>query len=88
MGIALEYAFVVAVAGGLAAICLAYVLESIEDEQIEDRSEPRYGSPVPERMPLRSTAFVKQHPRQMTRLPLRVDYSPRHAASRSSLTPK
>ena len=87
MGVALEYAFLVAVAGGLAAICLAYLLESIEDEQMQDRSEPRHGSPLPERMPLRAMA-VTPPPRQMTRLPPRVDYPPRRAASRFSLTPK
>lgn len=41
MGIALEYAFLVAIAGGLAAIYLAYFLESIEDEQMQNRREAR-----------------------------------------------
>lgn len=51
MGIALGYAFLVAIAGGLAAICLAQYLEMIEDraqpEQRDDDPRERllYGAP-------------------------------------------
>jgi hypothetical protein len=65
MGIALEYAFVVAVAGGLVAICLAHFLESIEDEQMQDRPEALHGLRALEHSSLRMSATP--YPGQITR---------------------
>jgi hypothetical protein len=41
MGIALGYAFLLALAGGLAAICFAWLLELAEDRRPSAENEPR-----------------------------------------------
>ena len=52
MGIALSYAFLLAIAGGVAAICVAYWLELAEDGESEPEREREAAEPVPEPRPL------------------------------------
>lgn len=53
MGIALEYAFLVAIAGGIAAICVAYVLEIREDAEMRHGRDAGRGIPATAHVPLR-----------------------------------
>ena len=55
MGIALGYAFLLAIAGGLIAICLAWLGELTEDRPAED--------PRGETLPAQRQAVVRRHAR-------------------------
>jgi hypothetical protein len=83
MGIALEYAFLVAIIGGLAAIGVAHFLESIEDDELRDAREARPESPAPDLIPLRIAASA-HNLQTVASLPSRSAYSARSAVSRIS----
>ena len=81
MGIALGYAFLVAIAGGLAAICFAQYLEMVEEN---DQPAQRDDDPTRERLLYGAPSIVPSE-RSLRRLP---GSAPVRSGPRIALTSK
>ena len=88
MGIALGYAFLLAIAGGLAAICVAHWLELSEEMRAREGEEPARGASAPARLTLDAAPSIVPDAGRIGRLPRVAGALRAAASSRLPLTPK